>query len=429
MSVPLDRLYHYLDDCVNHDLLIYGWTPHGSTKLEDFKMLHDKITPKDLQFLRSTLTEQEFISAVVRNDHAVMICHDQEPLDFYRYSSDDLKHAIKKHTKNFGKDFSMKNLAEESSSGDIALEYCASLGLRGITNPGNKHDRAILVHSELNSTHVSKFEQQGYVPVYYWSHGMIAQDWFRYAKHDPILKFDPEQITHDFIIYNRSWSGTREYRLCFAEHVVETGLTQFCKMSFAPLDTDGHYSQHQFANSAFQITNFNLEDFFPTNTHDANASADYYGPDYATSGIEIVLETLFDDTRWHLTEKTLRPIACGRPFLLMAAPGSLQYLRQYGFKTFAGLLDESYDTIQNSRERLQAVIKEMSRISALPSQKKIQLLQDLNQIAEQNKHHFFNHLFDQVKQEYVNNMDHAMTVMHQHKTGKHFYYINNALTQ
>jgi hypothetical protein len=428
MSVPLDRLYHYLDDCVNHDLLIYGWMPHGSTKLEDLKMLHDKITPEEWAVLKSTLTHEEFALAVVRHNHAVMICHDQEPLDFDRYSLDELKTVIKKNTQEYGKKFSRPELANDSAQAEITLEYCASLGLRGMTNPGNGYDQTILLHSELHSSHVIEFEQQGYVPVYYWSHGMIAQDWFRYAKHDPVLKFNPANITSDFLVYNRAWSGTREYRLCFTEQIVENGLSQHCKMSFNPQDNIP-YHQYQFVNPEFQITNYDLHNFFPANTHTANASADYYGPDYATSGIEVVLETLFDDTRWHLTEKSLRPIACGQPFLLMAAPGSLQYLRQYGFETFEGLLDESYDTVQNPRQRLQAVIKEMSRISALPSQKKIQLLQDLDQIAEKNKHHFFNHLFDLVTQEYANNMDHAMTVMNQHKTGKHYRYFKNIFTQ
>ena len=39
MSVPLDRLYHYLADVVNHDLVIYRWAPHGSRKLEDLQHL------------------------------------------------------------------------------------------------------------------------------------------------------------------------------------------------------------------------------------------------------------------------------------------------------------------------------------------------------------------------------------------------------
>ena len=412
MSVPLDRLYHYLDDVVNHDLLIYGWTLHGSRNLDDFDMLSDTMSPEDWARLGSTVTAQEFKSAVLRNNHVVMICHDQEPLDFDRYSFEDLRTIIKKNHEKYSKTAMMTNLDR-----DTVVEYCASLGLRGLANPANHHDRTILLHSEQRSTHVIQFEQQGYVPVYYWSHGVIAQDWFRYAEHDPILKFDSAQISNDFLIYNRAWCGTREYRLCFAEQIVENKLTAHCQMSFAPND-DRHYHQHQFVNPEFQITNFELEKFFPKNNHSSNSSADYCNIDYAKSGIEVVLETLFDDSRWHLTEKTLRPIACGHPFMLMATPGSLQYLQQYGFKTFAGLIDESYDSIQNPRQRLQAVIAEMSRISALPQQEKTHLFCELNQIAKHNKHHFFSKFFTQVQEEYINNLDCAITIMNQHKTGK-----------
>jgi hypothetical protein len=57
----------------------------------------------------------------------------------------------------------------------------------------------------------------------------------------------------------------------------------------------------------------------------------------------------------------------------MSTAGSLAYLRQYGFETFSGLIDESYDQITNPRQRLQAVIAEMSRISSLPAAAKTQL--------------------------------------------------------
>ena len=86
-----------------------------------------------------------------------------------------------------------------------------------------------------------------------------------------------------------------------------------------------------------------------------------------------MLETLFDDTRWHLTEKSLRPSACGKPFMLAATAGSLQYLRSYGFKTFSGLIDESYDLIVEPHLRLQSIAQEMQRISQLSPNKKYKL--------------------------------------------------------
>ena len=39
MSVPLDRLYNFLHDVVDHDITIYRFWPHGSKKLEDLVSL------------------------------------------------------------------------------------------------------------------------------------------------------------------------------------------------------------------------------------------------------------------------------------------------------------------------------------------------------------------------------------------------------
>jgi hypothetical protein len=342
---------------------------------------------------------------------SVMICHDQEPLDFDRYSFEDFQTIIKQQHQKYRETLQIENIDRQS-----VVDYHAQLGLRGLANPINSYDHTLLLHSEKNSLHVAQYSRQGYVPVYYWSHGIIALDWFRYAEHDPKLQLDPVKIQQDFLIYNRAWSGTREYRLCLAEQIVQHNLVEYCKMSFNAND-DTHYTQHCFVNPEFAIVKYDLHNFFPVNTHSSIASADYCVEDYVGTGIEIVLETLFDDTRWHLTEKSLRPIACGKPFMLMATPGSLQYLRQYGFKTFDGLIDETYDSIQNPRQRLQAVIAEMKRISGLPAQQKIKLFMDLDSIAKFNKHLFFSSFFDSLINEYKQNMDSAMIEMTRHRLG------------
>ena len=390
MSVPLDRLYHFLADCVNHDLLIYRWLPHGSRKLEDLDQL---MNYSEFQWYNSPIA----------------VFHDQEPLDYNFYSQDQIYNQAKKFF-----ELQMPVMLKES-----VLNYVSQQHIRGAIGLSvNNYDMTMLVHSEQNSSEIELFEQAGFVPVYYWSHAIIALDWFRYSEHDAMLTFDPAKIQQDFLIYNRAWSGTREYRLCFVEQLLANQLQQHCKISFNPEDSE-HYSTHQFVNSDFQIVNYNLHDELPLNTHNSAASADYCGEDYAATGIEVVLETLFDDCRWHVTEKTLRAIACGKPFLLMATPGSLTYLRQYGFETFGELIDESYDQISNHRQRLQAVIAEMCRISSLAPESKTQLFIALHKIAERNKQRFFNGLFEQVIQEYKTNLDHAMTTMHQHCTGQH----------
>ena len=67
--------------------------------------------------------------------------------------------------------------------------------------------------------------------------------------------------------------------------------------------------------------------------------------------------------RTRITEKTTRCLALGVPFLLFGCVGSLAYLHDLGFKTFA--FDESYDSIFSSKARAEAVGKEAQRLLAL----------------------------------------------------------------
>jgi hypothetical protein len=392
MSVPLDRLYNFLHSLVDHDITIYRFWPHGSKKLEDLL----------------SLAPHADWSKEMTTPH--MIFHDQEPLNFNlwtRYDFVQLWHW-------YADKFQLNPLYSEIEN----INFQISLHLVGLVH-SNLYDYVLLVHSEKNSREVDTYFQHGFLPVYYWSHAVIAADWFRYASHDPVLQYDTNTFAQDFLIYNRAWSGTREYRLAFADLLIQAGLVKYCHTSFAPVDSDMHYSQHKFANPNLAITRTDLETLLPPNTHNANASADYNNQDYAQTGMEIVLETLFDDSRLHLTEKALRPIACGKPFMLVATPGSLEYLRSYGFETFGDLIDESYDLETDPAARLTAVVLEMNRISALNPSDKIVLWNQLHKIAERNKQRFFSAEWqDSIVQEYVDNMNQAMITMNQHCTGK-----------
>lgn len=389
MSVPLDRLYNFLHSLVDHDITIYRFWPHGSKKLEDLSSL----TP-----MTSWVNE-------MTRAHAIF--HDQEPLNFDYWTLDD-----------FAKQNAIDARSNPMLNTPEYFNYQVPLRLRGLIYD-NLYDYVLLVHSEKNSKEVDTYSQHGFLPVYYWSHAVIAADWFRYAVHDPVLKYNTNNFAQDFLIYNRAWSGTREYRLAFAEQLIQAGLIPHCCTSFAPVDSDMHYSQHKFVNPNLAITRSSLETVLPQNTHDSVASADYNNQDYAQTGMEIVLETLFDDCRWHLTEKALRPIACGKPFMLVATAGSLKYLRSYGFETFDDFIDESYDLETDPVARLTAVIREMTRISALSASDKIVLWHRLHLIAERNKQRFFSAEWQSsIVQEYVDNTNHAMITMNQNCTGK-----------
>jgi hypothetical protein len=68
----------------------------------------------------------------------------------------------------------------------------------------------------------------------------------------------------------------------------------------------------------------------------------------------IVMETHFDADQsggTFLTEKTFKPIKHGQMFFIAGPAGSLQALRDLGYRTFDSVLDNTYDRIADSTQR------------------------------------------------------------------------------
>jgi hypothetical protein len=70
----------------------------------------------------------------------------------------------------------------------------------------------------------------------------------------------------------------------------------------------------------------------------------------------IITESRYHTEYPNFSEKTLRVLYSGRPFLLLAPKGTLKLLHQLGFKTFSQHWDESYDTIEDPTIRFQRVM-------------------------------------------------------------------------
>ena len=307
MTIPLHRLYDYIcelsKDLYDDDVIIYRFFPDGSKNIQNLnRMVQTERQSEDWFSLQTT---------------PVVWCHDQEPLNFAFYQKEIRQHKPTPwHT--------------------LRASLPDHRPLHNINHTFNVFDKALLCHSEQRSANLARYLQHDpttrnskLISVYYWCHALISRDWFRYAQHEYFTK----NVQKKFLIYNRSWSGTREYRLKFVDMLIQHNLLDHCLTFFNPTDNSNHYRDHVFANDVWK-PNHILENFISATDAPASSSAEYNRLDYAATQIEVVLETLFDDDRLHLTEKSLRPIACRQPFILMATHGSLQYLRNYGFKTF-----------------------------------------------------------------------------------------------
>ncbi len=85
----------------------------------------------------------------------------------------------------------------------------------------------------------------------------------------------------------------------------------------------------------------------------------------------LVTESFFFEPHWcedkslfDISEKTYKAVLT-QPFIIMARPGMLKYLRQKGFDTFDDVFDNSYDEVENDWERFQLIMKEVNRVCNL----------------------------------------------------------------
>jgi hypothetical protein len=105
--------------------------------------------------------------------------------------------------------------------------------------------------------------------------------------------------------------------------------------------------------------------------------------------VYVPTETVYFGRRTHITEKTFKAIALEMPFVLVAPAHSLEYLREYGFKTFAGIFDESYDDETNDIQRIERVVQLLKDLDSLSVKERQQIHLACLPIVEHNYNHFY----------------------------------------
>ncbi len=249
--------------------------------------------------------------------------------------------------------------------------------------------------------------------LYYFFHGFAALDWFRgfYAlNYNKTVQIDYQ---FDFVTFNRLVVNDRSYRCYFISLLVEKKLINDGQISFSLTDSNNSWKHEVIcANTKLSdkaITHINkhlplLNKSLIIDSEDTNGYASADIPRCINNSFwHIVTETVFYYDKLHLPEKIFKPIVMKQPFMLIAAPGNLAYLKSYGFKTFDSIIDESYDTIPNPDSRLEAVVDQLSWYCNLPSSKKLDVIKAIEPIVEYNFHWFFNEFKHIIALELIDN--------------------------
>lgn len=272
----------------------------------------------------------------------------------------------------------------------------------------------MLANSEHSALKKSALKARGFLDWYYFFHGFAALDWFNDAQY-----FDHDiDWTKPYISLNRLCTGDRSYRLNLIARLIDSGVIDSGYVSLhldtAPQGTvahelDSEHSQLSLASKQLIQQHIGQARYLDRASGTlGNISADFGSEEFKLwkSGLwHVVTETVFYHDKLHLTEKVFKPIVAQRPFILAAAPGNLAYLRSYGFQTFDRWIDESYDSIVDPDQRLQAIVDQVQKICCLSQKQQKTMHAEMLSVLQHNYNHFFNQFKHIIVTELVDNFE------------------------
>jgi hypothetical protein len=241
-------------------------------------------------------------------------------------------------------------------------------------------------------------QQYGWRSHYYFYHGWACMDWFRgYDQTYLIARARDRKPRKTFMSPNRIVAGKRDHRVLFLYNVFKNGLEN--NHISAPRTCQYEHVDIAQVASKYNNTYPDIEQVFEQAElprlfagESSQLMHSYQLGNFAEAAdslIYVPTETVYFGKRQHLTEKTFKAIALEMPFVLVAPAHSLSYLREYGFRTFAPHIDESYDTIEDPVKRIEAVTAILLEIQARSAAAKNQLWQALLPRVEHNYNHFY----------------------------------------
>lgn len=198
--------------------------------------------------------------------------------------------------------------------------------------------------------------------------------------------------SNDIKTYNCLQKRLRPHRLWFYSELYQQGLLQ-----------DGLVSQNSFTQNQtwFDQMCLSKEEVDSCNTtlpslvygkNNNEHNDNYYirrilKDVYLDSWVSVVSEVSYgnDSLSVFISEKTFKAIACCHPFIILGSQGSLQKLKDMGYRTFDGWIDESYDTML-PKDRFKAIARELKRIKDIPN--KLEWFQSMEPIIKHNRKTF-----------------------------------------
>ena len=254
--------------------------------------------------------------------------------------------------------------------------------------------------SELHGETVKFIREHQHPKINYFTCGFIKNletkkwmDWLYrssvFYKNNPQIldKLDPYSVkskTFDILL-----GRSKPHRSVVYNHIKENDLDDHVIMTYLkgqddiPLQAQDQ-SGWLWEPGIVQLTNKFRWTVTPIRYHNTGMSLSQVVPIevYNQTAYSVVAETNYDNNYSFYTEKIVKPILAERLFVVFSGQHYLHNLHDLGFKTFDSIIDETYDTIADHKQRFQLVLEQMQYLFDQPQE---EILEKIRPITEHNK--------------------------------------------
>ena len=207
-------------------------------------------------------------------------------------------------------------------------------------------NRGIVAYNNAIKSDVSYYKSVGFRTIYFPTFFFENSDWSM----DTLQKLrDTTPKTNDFSFFVRKG---KPHKSLAAKYVIDNNY-----------DVLMTYSKNRdFESDVIQTLDTDEYDFHLANENHFKSKIDLLiESEYESYPQKIhtwwIPENEYFDKTLHLTEKVWRNISFAIPFVIIGSKFSLKHLRDIGFKTFNTLIDESYDSMDDSIRLENALIQ------------------------------------------------------------------------
>jgi len=189
----------------------------------------------------------------------------------------------------------------------------------------------------------------------------------------------------------------RQHRIFFYRYLHDSGLLDKGLVSMNQFDNGPYFWEgetidlettinlnKELPKLVYNKPNNELDDNFYINRFNDDVCLDTFVTVISEAHCGDSNETMF------ISEKTYKVIACRHPFIIMGNKETLKKLRDNGYKTFDGFIDERYDSLP-THERMKAIIESIRKLEQVED--KIEWFEYVQEIVEHNYVNLMNKLF------------------------------------